>query len=167
MQQSTPAEYTHCSKSSQQMGSKVDRLSQSCKASTLGQPPRPQHSYSVRLEHWSRLPFTESCRHMVRTLLRRGERRIVLDLAGVSRIDAAGIGELVRAYNIAIASNGALRIVNTTPRVREMLERVGLFDRLNAGPNDTPDPDWAKDRDIFGADDAGSASLKFRRPPNG
>jgi anti-anti-sigma factor len=104
---------------------------------------------------------------MVRTLLRRGERRIVLDLAGVSRIDAAGIGELVRAYNIAIASNGALRIVNTTPRVREMLERVGLFDRLNAGPNDTPDPDWAKDRDIFGADDAGSASLKFRRPPNG
>jgi anti-anti-sigma regulatory factor len=90
----------------------------------------------------------------------------VLDLAGIARIDAAGIGELVRAYNIAIARDGALRIANTNPWVREMLERVGLFDRLNAGANDTQDPDRPEDRDVIGALDTGSESLKFRRRAN-
>lgn len=99
-----------------------------------------QHSYTVRLEGWPQLPFNGELPYMVRALLRRGNRRIVLDLAVVWRIDAAGIGDLVRAYNIAIAANAALRIANTTPRVREMLERVGLFERLNADPNETTDP---------------------------
>jgi anti-anti-sigma factor len=79
-----------------------------------------------------RLPSNGELSHMVRSLLRREERRIVLDLGGVSEIDAAEIGELVRAYNTAIAGNGSLRIVNTNPRVRETLERVGLFGRLES-----------------------------------
>ena len=74
---------------------------------------------------------------MVRTLLRRGGRHIVLDLACVSKIDAAGIGELVRGYNLAMGSNGTLRIANTNPWVREMLERVDLYDRLKAASNDS------------------------------
>jgi anti-anti-sigma factor len=164
MQQRAPAEYKRCSKAGQQMGGEVDRPGRWRKALALGHPPWSQPSYSVRIEDSPWLPFNGELPHMVRTLLRRGERRIVLDLAGVSRIDAAGIGELVRAYNIASASNSALRIVNTTPRVREMLERVGLFDRLDAGPNVTQDPDRAEDRDIFGAYDASSVS--FRRQPN-
>jgi ABC-type transporter Mla MlaB component len=163
MQQTTSAAY-RLSKSSQsqEMDSNADRPSGSREAVTLEQPAQSQQSYRVRLEDSPRLPFNGELPYMVRTLLRRGSRRIVLDLAVVWRIDAAGIGELVRAYNIAIAANAALRIANTNPRVREMLERVGLFDRLNAGPNDTTDPDRA-DRDIFGASDTGSRSLKFSR----
>jgi len=65
-------------------------------------------------------------RHDVRALLHCGERRIVLDLTRVSDIDAAGIGELVRAYNMARAENGTMQVVNTTPWVRELIERVGL-----------------------------------------
>ena len=76
---------------------------------------------------------------MVRTLLGRGERRIVLDLACLTKIDAAGIGELVRAYNMTAASNGTLRIANTDPWVREMLNMVGLFDRLHSGDTDSRD----------------------------
>ena len=67
----------------------------------------------------------------VRTLLRRGERSIVLDLSSVSLIDAGGVGELVRAYNVACAMNVSLRIVHTTQRVRETLEHVGVFDLLS------------------------------------
>ena len=44
-----------------------------------------------------RAPVTGELRHRVHELLRRGERRIVLNMACVSRIDAAGAGELVRA----------------------------------------------------------------------
>ena len=68
----------------------------------------------------------------VSALLRRGERRIVLDLSKVSRIDAGSVGELVDAYNIACAMSVLLRIVHATKWVREILERARLFDLLNA-----------------------------------
>ena len=83
-----------------------------------------------------------------------------MDLAGVSTIDAAGIGQLVRAYNIATASQGALRIVNTSSRVREMLERVRLFAHFTA---DTRDAD-REDRTVFGAYEASSVNVKSARP---
>jgi anti-anti-sigma factor len=80
-----------------------------------------------------RAPVDGALRHNVRALLRRGERIIVLDLTRVSRIDAAGVGELVRAYNMAIAENSVLQIVNAAAWVQEILERVGLFDILSEG----------------------------------
>jgi anti-anti-sigma factor len=78
-----------------------------------------------------RTPVDRGLRHSVRALLRRGQRRVVLDLSRVLRIDAAGISELVRAYNMATATQGVLRIVHATPWVRQILERVGLFDILS------------------------------------
>jgi anti-anti-sigma factor len=87
---------------------------------------------AVHLSDSFRFPCTSDLRHRVRSLLRRGERAIVLDLARVSSIDAAGIGELVRAYNITAAMDGELRIMHATKRVRELLERAGLFDRLTS-----------------------------------
>jgi anti-anti-sigma factor len=80
-----------------------------------------------------RAPVTGELRHRVHELLRRGERRIVLNLACVSRIDAAGAGELVRAYNVTVAANGMLQIVHANPWVREVLTRAGLFQLLSGG----------------------------------
>jgi anti-anti-sigma factor len=57
----------------------------------------------------------------------------VLDLTRVSRLDAAGVGELVRAYNMTMAAQGVLRIAHPTAWVRQILERVGLFDILTRG----------------------------------
>jgi anti-anti-sigma factor len=68
----------------------------------------------------------------VRALLRGGNRSILLDLSSVPFIDAGGVGELVRAYDIASAMDVSLRIAHATDRVRELLERVGLFDLLSA-----------------------------------
>jgi anti-anti-sigma factor len=81
-----------------------------------------------------RVPTDDEVRHDVRALLCRGERSIVLDLGRVSAIDAAGVGQLVRAYNLTRAVNGTLRIKHAAPKVREMLIRAGLFDRLSAPP---------------------------------
>jgi len=55
----------------------------------------------------------------------------VLDMSRVSLIDAAGVGELVRTYNIACRMDVGLRIVHTTKWVRATLARVGLFDLLS------------------------------------
>ena len=85
----------------------------------------------VRVDGALRTPVSRVLRHSVRTLLLRGERRIVLDLSAVSKIDAAGVGELVRTMNMTTAAHGGLRIVKATARVREILERAHLFDLLS------------------------------------
>jgi anti-anti-sigma factor len=87
---------------------------------------------TVYMEGALRVPVSRDLRDNVRTLLHRGERAIVVDLARVSLIDAAGVGELVRAYNMTTARNGLLRIVHATGWVREVLARVGLFEILSA-----------------------------------
>jgi anti-anti-sigma factor len=84
----------------------------------------------VPIEGPLRVPVNRAVRDNVRALLRQGERVIVLDLAAVTRIDAAGVGELVRAFNMAAAVNGRLRITNASPWVSEVLERAGVFDLL-------------------------------------
>jgi anti-anti-sigma factor len=147
MQQSTPAEYEACNRSGHRMGSKVSQLGGSYEAFTL-RKSLSQHSYSVRLEGKPWLPLDGAVPSIIQTLLCWGERRIVLDLAGVPEIDAAGVGELVRAYNVARAGDGALRIANANRRVREILERVGLFDCFDANAAETEDPDRRDDRDI-------------------
>jgi anti-anti-sigma regulatory factor len=90
----------------------------------------------------------------------------VLDLAGVPGIDAAGVGELVRAYNVARAGNGALRIANTNRRVRAILERVGLFERLNAEPTDGQDRDRTEERSVRGVVDSGPVGMTFCHLPS-
>jgi anti-anti-sigma factor len=78
-------------------------------------------------------PHHRELRRNVRPALRRGVRHIVLDLRAVSAIDAAGVGELVRAYNMASAAHGLMQIVHANGWVRETLERAGLFRVLSAG----------------------------------
>ena len=91
----------------------------------------PKRTHTVRVEGALRTPVSRVLRHNVRTLLLRGERRIVLDLSAVSGIDAAGVGELIRTFNIMAAGNGALQVVNATGWVREMLERAHVFNLLS------------------------------------
>jgi anti-anti-sigma factor len=91
------------------------------------------HIYVVCLDGPLLAPLTDELSRRIRSLCRRGERTIVLDLARVSRIDAAGIGQLVRAYNIAVAADSTLQIVHVTRWPHEMLELVGLLTLLGAG----------------------------------
>jgi anti-anti-sigma factor len=76
------------------------------------------------------MPIDRALSSGIRTLLGRGARVIVLDLAQVSHIDAAGVGELLCSYNIMVALHGVLRIVHVTPLVREVLTRAGVFGLL-------------------------------------
>ena len=66
----------------------------------------PKGVRTVRIEGPLRMPASRSLRHDVHALLRRGERLIVLDLSGVSRIDAGGVGELIRTFNMTAAMSG-------------------------------------------------------------
>jgi len=73
-------------------------------------------------------------RHQIASLLRCGERQIIVDLAQVTSIDAAGVGELVRAHNMARAAGATIYFVNAAAHVRELIARVGLGDILLTDP---------------------------------
>lgn len=85
----------------------------------------------LRVEGALHGPLGAELRHAVQALLQRGARRISLCLAHVSTVDAAGIGELVRAHNMVAAANGRMRITHTAQAVRIVLDRLGLFDVLS------------------------------------
>jgi len=53
-------------------------------------------------------------------------RIAVLDLAGVTEIDAAGIGALVSVRKRAKASGVSLKLMNLTPRAEDLLELTRL-----------------------------------------
>lgn len=94
--------------------------------------PCSRHTSILHLTGPLQVPSHLRLRDDVRALLQRGERCIVLDLAHVSSIDAGGVGELVRAYNMATAMNGFLRVDRPTTWVREALDRAGLAGLLTA-----------------------------------
>ena len=49
---------------------------------------------------------------------------------GVTDLDAAGLGELVRVHTLADAAEGELWVRNTTGRIHELLDLAGLPDVL-------------------------------------
>ena len=55
---------------------------------------------------------------------------VELQLQGVTRIDAIGIGSLLGLLTLAIANRSRLALVGTPPAVRRVLHRVGLSDQL-------------------------------------
>ena len=85
----------------------------------------------VALEGTLRAPRTAELTRRIQALLDRGERRIVVSLSDLTDIDAAGVGELVRAYNLATAVGGELRIRNARSHVRQLLRVAGLLGRLS------------------------------------
>jgi anti-anti-sigma factor len=74
--------------------------------------------------------MTKEVRHQISSLLRCGERQIVVDLKHLTSIDAAGVGELVRSHNMARAVGATVQFVNPNLHVRELITRVGLGDVL-------------------------------------
>ena len=68
----------------------------------------------------------------VRSLLKRGRKQIVLDLAGVSHIDSTGLCDVVMAYTTTIRRDGSLKLLGPTPRVRDLLRITKLHTVLDA-----------------------------------
>jgi anti-anti-sigma factor len=91
------------------------------------------HPSVLPVEGTLRVPVHSELIQNVKALLGRGERRILLDLARLSDIDAAGIGELVRAFNATRAAGGVLQIANASRHVSQPLEISGLLGLLTAG----------------------------------
>lgn len=75
-------------------------------------------------------PIRRDLSQTLGTLIGRGERRVVLDLRGLDDVDAAGVGELVRAFNMMRRAGGALHIAHANRHVRRLLRTAGVFTLL-------------------------------------
>jgi anti-anti-sigma regulatory factor len=72
-------------------------------------------------------------RQQVEALIAEGRRSIALDLAGITDLDAAGVGELVRVFRMAgAAANARLRVENVTGKAGKLLDLAGLLPLLSA-----------------------------------
>ncbi|HEV3138999.1 MAG TPA: STAS domain-containing protein [Vicinamibacterales bacterium] len=63
----------------------------------------------------------------MRSLLQQGRTKILLNLGDVSYVDSAGLGEIVQAYGAVTKSGGALKLVNTTKRIKDLLAITKLL----------------------------------------
>ena len=57
----------------------------------------------------------------VQSLIQQGNKNIIIDLSGVSYVDSAGLGQLVQAYATTKNKGGALKLVNVTKRLKDLL----------------------------------------------
>ena len=60
----------------------------------------------------------------INSLLQQGQRKLLLDLGGVSYVDSAGLGQLVSVHATTTRQNGVLRLLNVTKRLKDLLVPV-------------------------------------------
>jgi len=63
---------------------------------------------------------------VVRAVAGRGHTRVLLDLAGVSYVDSAGLGELLKSHGTMKNHGGSLGIFNVTRRLLELMTMTRL-----------------------------------------
>jgi anti-sigma B factor antagonist len=57
----------------------------------------------------------------LRSLVEKGEKKVLLNLAEVSGIDSSGLGELIAGYATLQKNGGDLKLLNLTERVSELM----------------------------------------------
>lgn len=63
----------------------------------------------------------------VRSLVQQGHTRLLLNLGDVSYIDSAGLGEIVQSYATVTKNGGALKLLNVTKRIQDLLSITKLL----------------------------------------
>ena len=66
-------------------------------------------------------------RDEVRDQVGHGFNKILLNLADVTYIDSAGLGELTAAYTSVKNRNGQLKLLNLTKRVHDLMQITKLY----------------------------------------
>jgi anti-sigma B factor antagonist len=66
-------------------------------------------------------------RNLVGDLLGAGNKKILLNLAGVDYIDSSGLGALVGAFTSAHKQGGQLKLLNLTDKVSDIMEVTKLY----------------------------------------
>jgi len=69
---------------------------------------------------------SSALRRGIRELVDGGSRKIVLDMAEVDYMDSSGLGELFASHTTVRSVGGQLKLLNVSPRVRELLAMMRI-----------------------------------------
>jgi anti-sigma B factor antagonist len=74
--------------------------------------------------------------HTVLHLFYAGHRRVILNFSEVTRVDCAGLGELVSLFKLAGQIGAKLRLTNLSERVKHLLDLTQLLSVFGNTPNE-------------------------------
>ena len=63
----------------------------------------------------------------VHSLVHQGHKKILVNLANVTHVDSAGLGELVAAFTTVTKAGGSMKLVNLTKRLHDLLSITKLL----------------------------------------
>lgn len=66
-------------------------------------------------------------RQLIEESLNQGHDKLLVNLAGVSHIDSAGIGEMVGCYATVARRGGAMKLVKLPPKINDILQVTQLI----------------------------------------
>src|SRR5579872_6309635 len=66
-------------------------------------------------------------RNTIKDLMTAGHRNILLNLAQVSYLDSAGLGEIVGSYATVANLGGAVKLLNPQGKVKDLLQVTKLY----------------------------------------
>lgn len=69
---------------------------------------------------------SQQIEELIAQLLGAGRRKIIFDIAGLSRIDSTGIGRFIFAYNKIEEAGGAMAIAGATSHLRDCFHATRL-----------------------------------------
>jgi anti-sigma B factor antagonist len=61
-----------------------------------------------------------------REVLEQSDSRVIIDLSRITRIDSAGLGQLMSCYSHLVKNRGALKVLNPAPEVKKLLDMTGI-----------------------------------------
>jgi anti-sigma B factor antagonist len=73
----------------------------------------------------------------IRRLLEEGQRKILLNLAGVEYIDSSGLGELIAGYTSLDKKDGEIKLLHLSRRVRELMVITKLLTVFDVHENES------------------------------
>ena len=84
----------------------------------------------VIIDFSGRLTMGEACaaiRDEIHDQIANGTRKLLLNLADVTYIDSAGLGELTAAFTSVKNRDGHLKLLNLTKRVHDLMQITKLY----------------------------------------
>ena len=64
-------------------------------------------------------------------LLKEGQKKVLLNLAGIAYVDSSGLGELISSHITLSDNDGQLKLLHLTQRVRELMKITKLLTVFN------------------------------------
>jgi len=61
-----------------------------------------------------------------REVLEQKDSRVIIDLSRVTKIDSAGLGQLMSCYSHLVRNQGVLKVLNPAPEIEKLLNMTGI-----------------------------------------